>query len=91
MVSDIAGSPRRCGGQGDLLSGILALFAYWAKRRGDTPHDVLDAMVCASWFIRQLSKSTYKKIGRSMTSTDMLAEMGSFVRDIDKNNVQNKL
>jgi ATP-dependent NAD(P)H-hydrate dehydratase len=24
------GSPRRCGGQGDLLSGVLTLFLYWA-------------------------------------------------------------
>lgn len=26
------GSPRRCGGQGDLLSGTLAVFFYWAER-----------------------------------------------------------
>ena len=25
------GSPRRCGGQGDLLSGSMGLFAAWAK------------------------------------------------------------
>lgn len=24
------GSPRRCGGQGDLLNGALAVFAFWA-------------------------------------------------------------
>ena len=25
------GSPRRCGGQGDLLSGSIGLFAHWTK------------------------------------------------------------
>lgn len=24
------GSPRRCGGQGDLLSGTMGTFSYWA-------------------------------------------------------------
>jgi len=27
------GSPRRCGGQGDLLSGSLATFMFWAHKR----------------------------------------------------------
>ena len=26
------GSPRRCGGQGDLLSGILGVFVHWARQ-----------------------------------------------------------
>jgi len=29
------GSPRRCGGQGDLLAGALAAAYYWAIRNGD--------------------------------------------------------
>ena len=26
------GSPRRCGGQGDLLSGVMTVFLYWAYK-----------------------------------------------------------
>ena len=26
------GCPRRCGGQGDLLSGTIGLFAVWARQ-----------------------------------------------------------
>lgn len=88
-VCDLPGSPRRCGGQGDLMSGVVALFMYWSKRRGETPHDVLDAMGCATWLIRQLSLQTFKKIGRSMTSTDMLEELPRFIYDLDREN--NKL
>ena len=25
------GGPRRCGGQGDLLSGTIGLFSHWSK------------------------------------------------------------
>ena len=27
-----SGCPRRCGGQGDLLSGTIGLFSHWAKQ-----------------------------------------------------------
>ncbi|KAL0548277.1 hypothetical protein IC582_012725 [Cucumis melo] len=30
----IYGSPRRCGGQGDILSGSVAVFISWAQRQG---------------------------------------------------------
>ena len=28
---DERGSPRRCGGQGDLLSGTVGLFSHWTR------------------------------------------------------------
>jgi len=31
----LGGSPRRCGGQGDVLSGSLATFLHWASRSAD--------------------------------------------------------
>lgn len=31
LVCEEEGSPRRCGGQGDMLSGFTATFAHWAK------------------------------------------------------------
>lgn len=32
MVCNEQGSPRRCGGQGDLLAGSLAAFAFWSHQ-----------------------------------------------------------
>lgn len=31
LICSEPGSPRRCGGQGDLLSGSLGVFTYWSK------------------------------------------------------------
>uniref|UniRef100_A0A914DAV2 ATP-dependent (S)-NAD(P)H-hydrate dehydratase n=1 Tax=Acrobeloides nanus TaxID=290746 RepID=A0A914DAV2_9BILA len=84
VICDVSGSPRRCGGQGDLLSGILALFLFWSKRRGDSPHDILDAAACSSLFIRHLSARTFKNVGRSMLALNMLEEIEKLVFDIDK-------
>ena len=36
--------PRRCGGQGDLLSGAMALFQHWcSSQNADKSNDVLGA------------------------------------------------
>ena len=35
MICDLPGNPRRCGGQGDILAGMLATFLAWAKRAYD--------------------------------------------------------
>ena len=32
VLCEEQGSRRRCGGQGDILSGIAALFSFWAVR-----------------------------------------------------------
>jgi len=32
VVCEEKGSRRRCGGQGDILSGIAALFSFWAAK-----------------------------------------------------------
>ena len=34
---DQTGSPRRCGGQGDLLSGVMTVFLYWAYKNRQVP------------------------------------------------------
>lgn len=44
LVCDAAGSPRRCGGQGDILSGSMGTFLHWARTnetRASKPSDRL--------------------------------------------------
>lgn len=31
-ISNEPGSPRRCGGQGDILSGVISTFSYWGHK-----------------------------------------------------------
>ncbi|CAN7994798.1 unnamed protein product [Ixodes hexagonus] len=80
------GSPRRCGGQGDLLSGSLTTFAYWSHSAHDTPGDACQrensqygpAMIAAlgaSMLVRRCSRLAFQKMARSMLASDMLAEV----------------
>uniref|UniRef100_A0A8C3W5C5 ATP-dependent (S)-NAD(P)H-hydrate dehydratase n=1 Tax=Catagonus wagneri TaxID=51154 RepID=A0A8C3W5C5_9CETA len=74
------GSSRRCGGQGDLLSGSLGVLAHWALRAGpektDGPSPLLVAAFGACALTRQCSRQAFQKHGRSTTTTDMIAEVG---------------
>ncbi|CAD5123854.1 DgyrCDS12160 [Dimorphilus gyrociliatus] len=69
------GSTRRCGGQGDLLSGSMALFLAWiSASKNNLP---LPATVLAAFggcvLTRQCSLAGFKRFGRSMTTTDMIS------------------
>uniref|UniRef100_A0A4X1U215 ATP-dependent (S)-NAD(P)H-hydrate dehydratase n=1 Tax=Sus scrofa TaxID=9823 RepID=A0A4X1U215_PIG len=74
------GSSRRCGGQGDLLSGSLGVLVHWALQAGpsktDGPSSLLVAALGACALTRQCSRQAFQKHGRSTTTTDMIAELG---------------
>ncbi|KAF7463872.1 Hypothetical predicted protein [Marmota monax] len=75
------GSSRRCGGQGDLLSGSLGVMVHWAllagpeKTNGSSP--LLLAALGACSLTRQCNHQAFQKHGRSTTTTDMIAEVGA--------------
>nr|XP_022920153.1 ATP-dependent (S)-NAD(P)H-hydrate dehydratase [Onthophagus taurus] len=76
----LGGSGRRCGGQGDLLGGSLAVFFTWAlqhKLDVDVPHDDRPMIACysACKLIRECNSRAFKKFGRSMTASDMIPEI----------------
>lgn len=77
-VSD-GGSGRRCGGQGDLLSGSLATFLTWSLEKNININgpDLRCAVACyaASRLTRLCNQSAFAKYGRSMTCTDMIHEI----------------
>ncbi|KAK7467864.1 hypothetical protein BaRGS_00036901 [Batillaria attramentaria] len=79
------GSPRRCGGQGDLLSGSAAVFYNWAllkhNRKSDTessqpllgPGVLAGYMACR--LTRECSRLAFLDQGRSMTTSDMITKI----------------
>jgi ATP-dependent NAD(P)H-hydrate dehydratase len=77
------GSGRRCGGQGDLLSGSLGTFYCWAvfKAVRDPPEHValLPPSVIAAYagcrLTRECNQRAVAKAGRSALTTDMLEEI----------------
>ncbi|XKL67931.1 hypothetical protein PGB90_003422 [Kerria lacca] len=76
----VTGSTRRCGGQGDILSGSLGLFSYWAclkKQNEETfsvPVEVVAAYSACS-ITRLCSQMAFNEKRRSMTTSDMITKI----------------
>ncbi|XP_064609006.1 ATP-dependent (S)-NAD(P)H-hydrate dehydratase-like isoform X2 [Liolophura sinensis] len=75
------GSPRRCGGQGDLLSGSMGTFIYWAhraaqKEQTDPSLELYGPAICAAFgacsLIKECNRQAFQKHRRSTTTTDMV-------------------
>ncbi|CAH0725178.1 unnamed protein product, partial [Brenthis ino] len=78
---NIGGSGRRCGGQGDLLSGSIATFLHWTLTSVDkidfnaSNKSLLAASLscfAASTLIRSCNAKAFEKKGRSMLASDMI-------------------
>lgn len=65
------GKARRCGGQGDILSGCIAIFYAWALSAAEQESAKV-ACAGASMFVKLLNSNTFEEIGRSMTASDMI-------------------
>lgn len=77
------GSGRRCGGQGDLLSGSLATFFYWSLQ-SNKPNPAYLAACASSYFVKKLNLAAFQKLGRSMVASDMINEISSvFKREFE--------
>ncbi|XP_023163899.1 ATP-dependent (S)-NAD(P)H-hydrate dehydratase [Drosophila hydei] len=72
----IGGSGRRCGGQGDLLSGSLATFFYWSLQ-SNQPNPAYLAACASSYFVKKINYAAFQKLGRSLVASDMINEISS--------------
>lgn len=72
------GSNRRVGGQGDILSGSLGLFAHWAKSSRELSTDIPYQSIAgyAACSVTKCANSlTFDEKGRSMITSDMIAKL----------------
>eukprot|EP00735_Rhodelphis_limneticus_P015347 TRINITY_DN9577_c0_g1::TRINITY_DN9577_c0_g1_i1::g.12259::m.12259 TRINITY_DN9577_c0_g1::TRINITY_DN9577_c0_g1_i1::g.12259 ORF type:complete len:331 (-),score=10.39,sp/Q8IW45/NNRD_HUMAN/42.37/1e-85,Carb_kinase/PF01256.12/6.4e-45 TRINITY_DN9577_c0_g1_i1:15-1007(-) len=99
LVCSETGGLRRCGGQGDILTGFLAVLNLWAHRYTQSGKSMdltsdseilkqslqsdnipISPYLIASWFAcalaRKCSAEAYKTHKRSMTSADILSQIG---------------
>ncbi|KOS14420.1 ribokinase-like protein [Malassezia pachydermatis] len=88
VICDEEGGLKRCGGQGDLLSGTLGTFLAWAQRfeeRTEAGEDLpsipaerlpLLAALGASTVTRVASRRGFARLRRSMLANDLLDEIG---------------
>lgn len=65
------GSGRRCGGQGDLLSGSIATFICWAIQHGDQNVGPVSCYA-ACCLVKELNRRAFADKGRSMIASDMI-------------------
>lgn len=67
------GSPRRCGGQGDILAGIIGTFCSWANSKPKSTNSfIISAVITSSLLVRLCSTQTYFDKGQSMLASDMV-------------------
>lgn len=78
------GSSRRCGGQGDLLVGSMANFAYWSNLTAKNNSSIIEncdlnplmvAAFAACVLTRKCNRLAFDKFGRCMTTSDMIKEL----------------
>ncbi|XP_043724368.1 ATP-dependent (S)-NAD(P)H-hydrate dehydratase-like [Telopea speciosissima] len=89
MVSTF-GSPRRCGGQGDILSGSVAVFSSWARQQrpsaegdssGSTPNPMVLGCIAASALLRKAASVAFENKKRGTLTTDIIECLGKSLED----------
>jgi len=73
------GGLKRCGGLGDILSGIVGLFVAWNKILLNSKDDMVLACWVACCLTKISTKEAFSKSRRSMTAPDVLDKVGSVV------------
>lgn len=78
--SNVGGSSRRCGGQGDILAGSIATFLHWILSNEDISIDQVDknllasslACYAGSTLVRRCNEKAFTIKARSMLASDMI-------------------
>lgn len=87
----IYGSPRRCGGQGDILSGSVAVFLSWARQwklaaEGDLSISPINptmlGCIAGSALMRKAASIAFEDKKRSTLTSDIIECLGRSLEDI---------
>ncbi|KAH8833265.1 Ribokinase-like protein [Flagelloscypha sp. PMI_526] len=91
VIVDTPGGLKRCGGQGDILSGAVGTFLSWGKcyedgAYGDKTLPIsripLLAAVGASMTTRTTSRIAFSREGRGVVTQDMLPDIGKAFAEV---------
>ncbi|XP_057956812.1 ATP-dependent (S)-NAD(P)H-hydrate dehydratase isoform X2 [Malania oleifera] len=86
-----SGSPRRCGGQGDILSGSVAVFSSWArqcifaaeKNQSIRPtNPMLLGSIAGSALLRKAASHAFEINKRATLTSDIIGCLGRSLEDI---------
>ncbi|MCD7468842.1 hypothetical protein HAX54_007350 [Datura stramonium] len=82
----IYGSPRRCGGQGDILSGSVAVFLSWARQcaaKGElSMNPTILGCVAGSALLRKAASLAFESKKRSTLTADIIECLGRSLQEI---------
>ncbi|KAL9257107.1 ATP-dependent (S)-NAD(P)H-hydrate dehydratase-like protein [Drosera capensis] len=86
----IFGSPRRCGGQGDILSGSIAVFLSWARKAasiegspGSRPmNPTILGCVAGCALLRKAASVAFEEKKRSTLTSDIIECLGTSLEEI---------
>jgi ATP-dependent NAD(P)H-hydrate dehydratase len=87
FICDEEGSPKRQGGQGDLLSGSLGLLLHWSRsvhercEKPIIPHSIV-AAYASSMLVKKCACITYGRLGRGMLTSDMVTDISTAAQQI---------
>lgn len=74
------GAPRRCGGQGDVVAGVMGVMNLWSYRSSDLelPPGVVAGMATAK-LVKEAASRAYAKEKRGMTALSLVKELPELV------------
>lgn len=76
MTDETTGSNRRCGGQGDILSGLAGVYLHWLGQGNDSDQKVDNVTAWAAYLAaittRKCNELTYDSLGGASLVSDMI-------------------
>lgn len=85
LAIGIDGSLKRCGGLGDILSGLISVCAAWIEGKDEKSeggaNEVAPA-VCGCLMTRMAAHRAFAKWGRSLVASDVLPFVGEVVDEV---------
>ncbi|XP_020254717.1 ATP-dependent (S)-NAD(P)H-hydrate dehydratase isoform X1 [Asparagus officinalis] len=82
------GSPRRCGGQGDILSGCVAVFSSWARSSNKEMDDksasspMMLGCIAGSSLLRRAASLAFADKKRATLTSDIIECLGKSLEDM---------
>lgn len=80
------GSQKRCGGIGDILSGLTGLYSYWGLESGQED-GILQGMMLASLITKRASFLAFEEHYYSLTAPKIIDKIGIAFKNFHKANL----
>ena len=74
-------SIKRCGGIGDILTGVISAFISMSKKFIGSSEDILLILSCAGYYTREITNKAFTSRGMSMIASDVINEMRQYPID----------